>query len=65
MNDDFNDTVQVVVRMSKHDLDVLNAYVSRSGLSRSEYIRTLCGLVTVLDVNPSSVAKLKAAYSQE
>lgn len=60
--EDYDKKVQVSFRMSKYDFDIFNTYVQRCGISREEYLRTLCGLVTVLDVNPSAVAKLKPAY---
>lgn len=56
------DKVQVTVRFEKDDLERFNAFVKASGLSREEFIRTLCGIVTNLDVKPSEVAKLQKAY---
>lgn len=53
---------QIIVRMDKEDLCVFDDYVKASGLSREEFIRTLCTLVTRLDCKPSEVEKLKTAY---
>ncbi len=54
--------VSVIVRFDKDDLDVFDTYVANSGLSREEFIRQLCSLVTRLDCKPSEVEKLKKAY---
>ena len=53
---------QVIVRFEKDDLRILDSYVQKTGLSREEYIRQLCGIVTRLDCKPSEVEKLKKAY---
>lgn len=57
-----SDKVQIIVRMDRVDLNILDLYVKHSGLSREEYIRTLCSIVTRLDCKPSEVEKLKRAY---
>lgn len=53
---------QIIIRMDRDDLNILDCYVKHSGLSREEYIRTLCSIVTRLDCRPSEVEKLKRAY---
>ena len=55
----------VIVRFDTEDLEIFDSYVARSGLSREEYIRQLCSLVTRLDCKPSEVEKLKKAYRGE
>lgn len=57
--------IQIVVRFEPYELKCFDNYVKRSGLSREEYIRTLCGLVTKLNVRPGDTEKLKNAYSKK
>ncbi|MBQ9227610.1 MAG: hypothetical protein IJ168_02160 [Eubacterium sp.] len=54
--------VPIIVRFERDDLRILDSYVAKAGLSREEYIRQLCGIVTRLDCKPSDVEKLKRAY---
>lgn len=56
------DKVQIIVRFERDDLNILDSFVSKSGLSREEFIRTLCSLVIRLDCKPSEVDVLKKAY---
>lgn len=57
--------IQIAVRFEPEELKQFDSYVRKSGLSREEYIRTLCGIVTVLDVKPSETEKLKYAYLRD
>lgn len=59
------DKVQITVRFERTDLDYLNAFAKAAGISREEFIRQLCTLVTRLDVKPSEVAKLQKAYRRK
>lgn len=54
--------IQVVVRMKRDDLNDFDRVVKKSGISREEFIRTLCGIVTKLDCKPSETEKLGRAY---
>lgn len=57
-----NTKIQIVVRMERSDLTDFDRIVKKSGLSREEFIRTLCGIVTKLDCKPSETEKLCRAY---
>ena len=57
--------IQIVVRFDPYELRNFDNYVKRSGLSREEYIRTLCGIVTKLNVRPGDTEKLKNVYSRK
>lgn len=56
--------VTVTIRFPKDTLRTFDSYVKKAGISREEFIRVLCSIVTTCDVKPSDCTKLAPAYRE-
>lgn len=60
-----NDLIPVTIRFQRNALNTFDEYVSKAGISREEFIRILCSIVTTCDIKPSEAGKIYKAYRKE